>query len=230
MKKSRLLGAVCGCLSTVCFNANAVVVTTLGGVYYEWMEVTATELMSRNQVEAQLTDINSPLFGYQYASRALVEELFLSYVAWDGLGGWHGSQNVIDGANALVEDFGANSDQASGPGSFTGVDSIPISYDWRKQSYALYGLADECGVSISCRGYIGVFSDQGQNTGGYQSGHWGWDSTTTSYNTQANNVASSWTGSFLVREITAVPLPPALWLFSSGLLGLVGIAKRKKGA
>ena len=29
-------------------------------------------------------------------------------------------------------------------------------------------------------------------------------------------------------DVTAVPIPPALWLFSSGLLGLVGIARRKK--
>jgi len=30
--------------------------------------------------------------------------------------------------------------------------------------------------------------------------------------------------------VDAIPLPPAVWLFGSGLLGLVGIARRKKGA
>lgn len=29
-------------------------------------------------------------------------------------------------------------------------------------------------------------------------------------------------------DIAAVPLPPALWLFGSGLIGLIGIARRKK--
>jgi len=29
---------------------------------------------------------------------------------------------------------------------------------------------------------------------------------------------------------TAVPIPPALWLFGSGLLGLIGMARRKKAA
>jgi hypothetical protein len=29
---------------------------------------------------------------------------------------------------------------------------------------------------------------------------------------------------------TVIPVPPALWLFGSGLLGLVGIARRKKAA
>ena len=30
--------------------------------------------------------------------------------------------------------------------------------------------------------------------------------------------------------VSAVPVPPALWLFGSGLLGLIGIARRKKVA
>jgi hypothetical protein len=31
-------------------------------------------------------------------------------------------------------------------------------------------------------------------------------------------------------DVAAVPLPAAVWLFCSGLLGLVGIARRKKAA
>ena len=29
-------------------------------------------------------------------------------------------------------------------------------------------------------------------------------------------------------EVQSVPLPPALWLFGSGLIGLIGVARRKK--
>ncbi|MEA2093077.1 MAG: hypothetical protein U9P11_00765, partial [Pseudomonadota bacterium] len=36
--------------------------------------------------------------------------------------------------------------------------------------------------------------------------------------------------SFDAHLIPAVPVPPAVWLFGSGLLGLVGIARRKKAA
>jgi len=41
---------------------------------------------------------------------------------------------------------------------------------------------------------------------------------------------ASYTMAFPVRDgdVAAVPIPPALWLFGSGLLGLVGIARRKK--
>jgi hypothetical protein len=35
------------------------------------------------------------------------------------------------------------------------------------------------------------------------------------------------TDSLSIGDIRPVPLPPALWLFGSGLLGLIGIAKKK---
>lgn len=34
-------------------------------------------------------------------------------------------------------------------------------------------------------------------------------------------------GVFMVRDYTVVPLPPAVWLFGAGLLGLVTVARRK---
>ena len=34
-------------------------------------------------------------------------------------------------------------------------------------------------------------------------------------------------GNWLVRSVSAVPIPAAIWLFGSGLLGLVGFARRK---
>jgi hypothetical protein len=71
MNKLHLLGVVCTCLATVSINANAVVVNTLNGVHYEWLELTETAGMSRNLVEQHLSDVNSTLHGYEYTSRAL---------------------------------------------------------------------------------------------------------------------------------------------------------------
>jgi len=33
-----------------------------------------------------------------------------------------------------------------------------------------------------------------------------------------------------IENSSAVPVPPALWLFGSGLLGLIGISRRKRSA
>lgn len=49
-----------------------------------------------------------------------------------------------------------------------------------------------------------------------------------------NNTATDWGASGVVydnlgfAEVSAVPVPAAAWLFGSGLLGLVGVARRKK--
>jgi len=37
-------------------------------------------------------------------------------------------------------------------------------------------------------------------------------------------------GSGTVQSLAAVPIPAAVWLFGSGLLGLIGMARRKKAA
>lgn len=45
------------------------------------------------------------------------------------------------------------------------------------------------------------------------------------FTTSTTTTSTSFSGS-----INPIPVPPALWLFGSGLLGLVGIARRKKAA
>ncbi len=48
-------------------------------------------------------------------------------------------------------------------------------------------------------------------------------------NSQNGTCSVSWTGlsTELIVDIQPVPVPAALWLFGSGLLGLVGLARRK---
>ena len=50
----------------------------------------------------------------------------------------------------------------------------------------------------------------------------GFDLTPTQWTLSAND-----TGSTYSMTVTAVPIPAALWLFGSGLLGLIGIARKK---
>ena len=37
-------------------------------------------------------------------------------------------------------------------------------------------------------------------------------------------------GTYLVRDTAAIPAPAAIWLFGTGIIGLIGISKRRKSA
>ena len=44
-----------------------------------------------------------------------------------------------------------------------------------------------------------------------------------------DDVQSDYTGNWLVKEMTPVPVPEAVWLLGSGLIALAGFARRYKG-
>ena len=231
MKKSRLLVAVCGCFTVASFNANAVVVNTLNGVNYEWLELTVTEGMSRNSVEAQIATAapSDTLYGYEYASRSLVESLLLSYSSWDSLNGWHGAPTVAEGVEKFLNDFGALVGHAHDNHPLNTADGYVVSQDYHNYSYALYGAQDECLANVSCLLEVDMIEFQGSATAAYQYSSLGWSASATNAVTAYVNTNSRGYGSLLVRTAN-VPIPASVWLFGSGLLGLIGIAKIKKAA
>ena len=192
-------------------SVHAVVINTINGVDYEWLELTETEGLSRAQVEAQLNDSSSTLFDYEYASRTLVKDLFFSYATWDGIDGLHNSLDVIAGTSQFVTDFGY---------TFSTTD--------RLYARGFYGLTDECAVDASCHGGIDILIDNsGVAIAGEQSAWLGWSDVTTDAPLWNKNDSTGRIGSFLVK-VSVVPIPSAAWLFGSGLIGLVSIARRKK--
>jgi len=56
----------------------------------------------------------------------------------------------------------------------------------------------------------------------------GFDATGGTWEFTANTAEGSTTFSWSSSTVSAVPVPAAVWLFGSGLLGLIGIARRKK--
>jgi hypothetical protein len=211
-------------------NANAVVVNTLNGVEYEWLELTQTVGMSREQVEAQITDPTSSLYGYEYASRSLMEDLLLSYSSWDGLSGYHGDTTVVLGMSNMLVDFGVTRTHSHG-GEYIAetVDGYSVNYETFQQSFGMFGESDECeGLTFSCfTNTIIKYDSQGNETMALQTAWHGFDSSYEAPFLIGTDVEHSHYGSYLVRT-SDVPIPAAVWLFGSGLIGLTGIARRKK--
>lgn len=207
------------------FNANASFVRNINGTNYEWLELTQTIFMSRNQVEALLGDPGSSLYGYQYASRALTEDLYNSYITWDGLDGFHGNPDTVNGMHNMITDLGATEVFPSPDNWYTQdtVDGYTVTYGTRMHATFLYGLSEECGgTSSTCKGEFSV---------GYNYGV-----AAETVLSEANGLNANYEpvlltsmdridylGSLLVRP---VPLPGAIWLFASGLIGIFGILKK----
>ncbi len=209
-------------------SVNAVVLNTLNGVDYEWLELTATQGMSRNQVEIQILDTSSFLYGYRYASTMEVESLFNSYVAYDGIDGSRGSSNVVAQVNSLLNDFGSLRSGAES-GVVNTVDVGTLIYGGFSSTSGMYGTNGECDgeLPMSCVALISTLTDIDMNPLSVAIvGVWGWDSTAEPKPKREFDISTSVTGSFLVKA-SVVPIPAAVWLFGSGLIGLIGVARRK---
>ena len=108
-------------------------------------------------------------------------------------------------------------------GSFIGL-PITFNFDSATELFVV-GPSANCsgdggqiwGDITFCGGSPGFAFAQGSSTEGlYVNGVW----------IESSTVPISETTLFATRQ-PAVPIPPALWLFGSGLLGLVGLARRK---
>lgn len=217
-------------------NAHSSVINTLDGVEYEWLELSETADMSYYEVLSQIDSANPGdlLYGYNYASRQLTQALLLSYMPYDGVDGLHGSPDVVTGTEQFFNDFGALRAYRS-PAidniTTTTVDGYTVTYEQYNylMSYFLYGTEEECGdLTVTCLGFVNAdYNSEGNIVTSYQGADNGFD-TTGFPDIGFDNQSYSYMGSLLVHEVAAVPVPAAIWLFGSGLIGLAGIIQRKK--
>ena len=216
-------------LSLLAFNANAVVFNTLNGVDYEWLELTVTQGVSRDTVELRIADVNDVLYGYEYASRQLVEDLLLSYTSFDGVDGYHGAAGVLSGMAGLLSDFGKKTSVGDGSNStYPTVDVGSVLWDYASWYNGLYGLDSECGINQSCRSHLAVYFDTNNTpTMAYQTNWYGWNAAYSAPEQVSNSTENQEWGSFLVKQLSPVPVPSAVCLFGSGLICLIGLARHK---
>jgi len=202
--------------------AHAVTVFPINGINnLQWLGLNETVGLSREDIESQMDTVGEDFYSWRYATVEEVETL--TYGLWGGITTDTDPSNFA-GAETFFNAFGF-----SGIGAFnttTGYASNGTAY-WS----TLFGAPGECGNpegGETCRGYIQIFNsayganeDLGHlnNLGGI------W--------TRSNSTALIDTGSFLVRDTTpipAVPIPAAVWLFSTGLTLLGFVARRNSTA
>ena len=215
MNIKSLSGAVCTCLVVASFNTGAALVSedlsTLGDglitrdtvTSLEWLDVTETAGLSyNNSLTSSLVNL-----GFRYANNDEVTLLFNQ--AFNGYVMTNPTQGYSD-----TRDIGSYADQAADVTSFQALfgttQFVPQNLIYTQMMYRDEGdILRRIGVTYQ--------------TVDDWSRVWGLDDPF-SPDPITENV---YTGTFLVRGISTVPVPAAAWLFGSGLIGLIGVARRK---
>lgn len=227
MNKSRLWSAACAYLAIFSCNVSASIVDF--GTYVrdtatglEWLDLSATASLSYDSVSAE-TGIGGAFEGWSYATRS---EVLTLWTAFGGdanfYSGWSvQNDGLFDALAPLMGDL-ACATRGCEPGRGF---SHWITAD----------IATAADVILNPSGNVVVGQRLSALTYDFSIRN---ESRTMDYLnlqqiTTANDFASAEFGSALFRSSAVsgggvVPVPAAVWLFGSGLIGLVGIARRKQ--
>jgi hypothetical protein len=177
MKKSRLLGAVCGYVSILM--AAAWSVPASASIVYDFIGDCTSVCTGQGAATLTLTDDYSP--GDSFTVGQFVS---MSYQS--------SSIEYLFSASEILSLWDSLMPAVSGPGD--------VNIDWIQNETGFISNSTEwkssCGNVSICTVSNGALVDTG--------------------------TIGTWT-----LRSAVVPIPPALWLFGSGLLGLIGVARKK---
>jgi hypothetical protein len=205
MKKSRLLGAVCACLATLPFNASAVLINPGDTLYINFTYATPDPAI----IDPDL--LNMDIIFDQSFGGTIDITLFDNGGNVGQLSDATTASDTGVGDDRLFASFVMpGSPYTFGDTSTTDLSSILDGTTDGLLTFDFTVLSAPIDVSLK---QLRIAESTGTNSFGRPAG--------------SPKVILTNFGTSLP---SAVPIPPALWLFGSGLLGLIGIARRKKTA
>jgi hypothetical protein len=172
-----------------------------------WLELTATQNQSYLTVIERITSGDLAGAGWQYATASQVDTLVTNFGGTPGPGicpeqSYCGWSVANNGVvDALLATFG---DLAG-----VGDESISLGIHEANGGFRRHATWYDNPIHSNSETMDFIATRGGEFSLGYAQGN---------------------AGSFLVTTLQPVPVPAALWLFGSGLLGLIGISRRKKTA
>ena len=193
----------------------------------EWLDVTETRGQSYNEVVGQL-GVGGALEGWRYANTAELDQLIINfgYIAVNTnctYGELHCDDRIYDDSvlvetmiktlgdtyDALLDEFQADRDTSSAGAAYT---------------FGILGSRNYRSGDVNYTDLALIADDELVSRIGGESLGDGLDRVQTVARDQSVSSGFSNVGSFLVRT-AVVPIPPAIWLFASGL-ALLGWRKR----
>jgi len=212
MKKSRLLGAVCTILfSFIATSANAALLSRLGGLAYYDTDADLTWLADANYADT----LGFTPDGTGGAMDQVSLSNWAAGLTIGGVSGWRlPNSDSCTGTNCSNSEMGNMFNNVLG-GSYPLAISVMHNGNYNLftniQDDAYWSGTDYSSVDSIPRAYYFhmINGEQDVNSKGAYNHAWA--------------VHSGDVGA------TVVPIPPALWLFGSGLLGMIGVARKNHG-
>jgi len=170
----------------------------------DWLDLTYTDGISYNEVNNHRDSYSGG--GWSIASASQVVEMITNYLGYSPVQGWDTSNYPLH--YLQVELFGITRSLSGSVASYTSGYTSDIS------TYPGPGVQGDH-LTIQFGTHSQLYPEQGS----YLYDTWG----------QPDTQGFDGIGTYLIRPaIIATPTPAAVWLFGSGLIGLVGFARRKK--
>lgn len=215
-----LLGAVCACALTA-FATSVTAVT---------IDYSNTDGSSINLDPTDNCGVSGSIGCFSFSSGNSIQ------ITSGTAGGFNGGITGAFGVGLINSSGPLESANVSGTGVlsiFDGFETLSADLNWI--DIATFGTAGSLNTTGSANltniSYVGTNGDllalanagDGINTASFQ--FTSPTSLTDLFTTRTSVTSTSFSGS-----ITPVPIPAAIWLFGSGLLGMIGIARRRKKA
>ena len=211
-----IIGATCACLAVVSFNANAALVERLGGLAYYDDVANLTWLADANYAQTSGYDTDGKMTWVD-------ANAWVAGLSVDGVDGWRLSNTPQPDPSCFQQAGGESKGH-----SCTGSDLGNLFYN------VLGGTA---GISIVSSHNVNYDLFSNVHSFSYWSAtvyepfapDYAWDFAM-NLGTQGADYGLNTYYAWAVQsgDVSAVPVPAAVWLFGSGLIGLVGTARHKK--
>lgn len=188
--------------------SQASVINNIGGINFEWLEISNTVNLSRTTVESMQSDSTSAFYGYRYATRVETQALFESYMPYVPAEINHWGAYLAPGAQAFFNDFGiTHIDPFGATYQATSDDGVTFDYNMYTSNYFGYGATGECGVDFSCVGRMLTAALDGDFQAQFTPARRDFDATWAAPDQFSVYDTSPIAGSLLVRELITVPAP-----------------------
>ena len=224
-----LMGATCTCLAVASFSADAALISRLGGLAYYDDVANLTWLADANYAQTSGHDADG-------------------FMNWNEATTWVSTLNVLGVTGwRLPNTIDVDNDGETSPNIYQGIDAgwnITTQSELSNMFYNVLGNTgwyDTSGVDLGCHvgpdfclTNFGPFSSLQPNAY-WSATEYSPDTSSAWYFTMdgglqggISKVNGYYAWAVQSGDVSAVPVPAAVWLFGSGLMGLIGVARRKK--